>query len=223
MTTSALATALLRSNEPGARLLYGVATGANTVAVMGADTAVTLPAVVPVATDDYCLILEQGADRIIIGPIGGTIGGGVEIERGAANSWVGGWTNLSSAEGDYTFIGGPDTSDYGILHYRGSATCTGTPTMATPRVVLPSGFQFDGTHQTAEIMHSNVVYLDGGTGATGRHYGHLHYNSTTSASFWRNGVLGANTIDYILSATTPFTWANTDVVRWTLTAPVVRV
>ena len=69
--TVSLAKALLSESEdsPPLRLLYGVATGSNTVLVAGSTVAVTLPALSSVTTDDYVAILACGADRLILGAV----------------------------------------------------------------------------------------------------------------------------------------------------------
>jgi hypothetical protein len=50
-------------------LVYGVATGTNTVALEGAASPVTLPALNTVTVGDYCAVLAQGADRLILGAV----------------------------------------------------------------------------------------------------------------------------------------------------------
>lgn len=65
-----LARTLLDLKAAGARLTYGEATGPNTVAVEGVDTALEYPALSPVATGDYVALLEMGADRLILGAVG---------------------------------------------------------------------------------------------------------------------------------------------------------
>lgn len=76
-----LARALIdQSPDRPVRLVYGVATAANTVAVRGADTAIELPAIIPVASGDYCAVLESGADRLIVGPVGRGYVSGAETE-----------------------------------------------------------------------------------------------------------------------------------------------
>ena len=67
--TSSLVKALLAEQTPGVQLLYGVATGLNTVKIAGSDVAVTLPALNPVAAGDYVAVLTQGADRLILGAV----------------------------------------------------------------------------------------------------------------------------------------------------------
>lgn len=62
-----LARNILALQNKGARIVYGEATGTNTVALEGAATAVVLPALSPVASGDYCAVLVQGADRLILG------------------------------------------------------------------------------------------------------------------------------------------------------------
>ncbi len=53
------------------RLVYGVATAENTVAVGGVDTATELSALQPVVTGQYVAVLEVGGDRLILGAVGG--------------------------------------------------------------------------------------------------------------------------------------------------------
>jgi hypothetical protein len=68
--TPSLAKALLADRQPGVQLLYGVATGTNTVKVAGSTVAVTLPALESVFAGDYVAILAAGADRLIVGKVG---------------------------------------------------------------------------------------------------------------------------------------------------------
>lgn len=74
------------ADTAGARIVYGVATDTNTVALAGAATAVELPAISPVRSGDYCAVLVQGADRLIVGSVGG---GSVDIPTPftAASGW----------------------------------------------------------------------------------------------------------------------------------------
>ena len=65
---------LLEDRAPTLRILYGVATGANTVLVAGSTVAVVLPALSPVANGDYVAVLATGADRLILGCVGGNGG-----------------------------------------------------------------------------------------------------------------------------------------------------
>ena len=61
------------------RLVYGVATAVNTVAVRGAATAVVMPALIAVKSGDYCAVLESGGDRLILGPVGATARSGLVV------------------------------------------------------------------------------------------------------------------------------------------------
>lgn len=55
----------------GTRLVYGDATGPNTVVVQGSGptAAIVLPALVPVVAGQHCAVLENGPTRLILGPI----------------------------------------------------------------------------------------------------------------------------------------------------------
>lgn len=93
-----------RTVERPLRIVYGVATGDNTVAVRGAETAVAMPALTPVKSGDYCAVLEAGADRLILGPVDksdarillsrdtamsiGNGGGGTTITWGTSEAYV---------------------------------------------------------------------------------------------------------------------------------------
>ena len=75
---------LLEEKSPTLRILYGVATGANTVLVAGSTVAVVLPALSPVVNGDYVAVLATGADRLILGPVADTAWTDVTF----TNSWV---------------------------------------------------------------------------------------------------------------------------------------
>jgi hypothetical protein len=64
-----LVKALLAERQQGVQLLYGVATGTNTVEVAGSSVAVQLPALETVVAGDYVAVLAAGADRLIIGAV----------------------------------------------------------------------------------------------------------------------------------------------------------
>lgn len=69
--TPSLAKTLLADRTPGVRILYGVATAVNTVQIAGSTVAVELPALSPVVNGDYVAVLAAGADRLILGKVGG--------------------------------------------------------------------------------------------------------------------------------------------------------
>lgn len=67
-TSKAIAEAI--AALPRTRIVYGTATGDNTVPVEGDTTAVEMPAIVPVKSGDYCAVaIPASGDRIILGPI----------------------------------------------------------------------------------------------------------------------------------------------------------
>jgi len=60
---------LLEEKSPTLRILYGVATGNNTVLVAGSTVAVVLPTLSNVTVGQYVAILASGADRLILGRV----------------------------------------------------------------------------------------------------------------------------------------------------------
>jgi hypothetical protein len=67
-TSKAIAEAI--AALPRTRIVYGTATGDNTVPVEGDTTAVEMPAIVPVSSGDYCAVaIPASGDRIILGPV----------------------------------------------------------------------------------------------------------------------------------------------------------
>lgn len=67
-TSKAIAEAI--AALPRTRIVYGAATGDNTVPVEGDTTAVEMPAIIPVSSGDYCAVaIPASGDRIILGPI----------------------------------------------------------------------------------------------------------------------------------------------------------
>lgn len=68
---ASLARAILEADPGGLRILYGVATDTNTVTVGASTVPVVLPALNTVQDGDYVAILAVGADRLILGPVGG--------------------------------------------------------------------------------------------------------------------------------------------------------
>lgn len=79
--TSPLVKALLADRQAGVQLLYGVATGDNTVTIAGSTVAVELPALAPVVSGDYVAVLAAGADRLILGPVGVSRPGVVDYQQ----------------------------------------------------------------------------------------------------------------------------------------------
>lgn len=55
--------------EKPLRLMYGVATGPNTVQLDGSTTSVSLPAVSNVSSGEFVAVLAVGADRLILGSV----------------------------------------------------------------------------------------------------------------------------------------------------------
>jgi hypothetical protein len=126
-----LARTILALKSEGASIVYGEATAVNTVALEGAATAAELPALTPVLAGDYCAVLQQGADRLILGPVG-------------AGGSLGPWTNLSLGSGWSNYGSG-----YGLARYRKfrddvhleGLVLHGSGGVGTTVGTLPSGFR----------------------------------------------------------------------------------
>ena len=121
---------------------------------------------------------------------------------------------------DYTFIGGPNVGDRGLLYIRGYIEfgTTGQTFPTAPSFSLPTGF--------------NLVKTTGGYIA-----GKVNLNDVTALN--QDGVmwcLGANAVrplcvllsgvnPYydVLATTKPFTWASGDRMEWTIDTDAVRV
>ena len=117
---------LLEDQPPPLRILYGVATGANTVLVAGSTVAVVLPALSPVVDGDYVAVLATGADRLILGRVGG-------------GAWTS-WTPVVTQGVNVTVTNTRSrlTRDGGIIHVSGFVTVTGAGTAGnTITVSLP--------------------------------------------------------------------------------------
>jgi hypothetical protein len=128
---ASLAKAILAERSAGARILYGVATGDNTVEIAGSTVAVTLPALDPVVSGDYVAVLASGADRLILGAVRAT--------AWTAVTFAGAWANFGSPwqPAQYRRVGD-------MTHLRGLVKITsGSVAVATPSDVfsLPAGLR----------------------------------------------------------------------------------
>jgi hypothetical protein len=149
-----LVKALLAEKEQGnTQILYGVATAKNTVTIAGSTVAVALPALTPVVSGDYCAVLASGADRLILGRVGGT----------AARTWAcdakfgTSTTNLIINRAEYTII------DHCWIAGYVDIELSGTPGSGSFSVVSPFPRTLDhNTGQTiggAHIIDQNTARL----------------------------------------------------------------
>jgi len=132
------------------RLVYGVASGVNTVAVRGAATAVVMPALGSVQSGDYCAVLESGGDRLILGPVRSAAWTALTL----AGVWVnngGGWTDAA-----YRKVG--DVVELrGIIKLSSGSVATGVDSLITTllagfrpvSLVMLSALSYSGTANQA--------------------------------------------------------------------------
>lgn len=149
-----------------------VATGNNTVTVGQSTVAVTLPAIIPVVSGDFCQVLEQGLNRVIIGPVGTawatvtlgsanwTLNRTPEWRRNSGRIELRGYvtkTTAAFAPGSTLFtLGGSNPPDPGATYTIGGE--------ATVAALTPDGgrlqWQVDsgaGTFRTASVTHQLAV------------------------------------------------------------------
>lgn len=120
---SSLAKALLDREVTGTQILYGEATGNNTVTIAGSTVAVTLPALSPVVSGQYVAVLAAGADRLILGAVS---------TPWTALTLTNSWTNTSGFQtGQYRRVGD-------MVHLRGYLTAG---TNGASAFTLPAGFR----------------------------------------------------------------------------------
>jgi hypothetical protein len=137
-----------RDPDRPVRLVYGVATGTNTVAVRGAATAVVLPAILTVHAGDYCAVLESGADRVILGPV--VTPASEWVSPTYQNGWVdydtGGFNNV-----EYRKVG-DEVQIRGIMK-------GGTPG-TSPAFTLPPAFRPPGHLAFGSVADNAFAYFD---------------------------------------------------------------
>ena len=139
---------LLEEKSPTLRILYGVATGANTVLVAGSTVAVVLPALSPVVSGDYVAVLATGADRLILGRVGGSLGVVGYAERTTNQGGITALADLTGLSVTWTAV----TSRRYRLSFSGQAVNSTGSTMcdyviatsANVQVVLRSHFMVSG-------------------------------------------------------------------------------
>ena len=162
------------------RLVYGVASGDNTVAVRGATTAVTLPALIPVQSGDYCAVLEAGADRLIIGPV-----------DGAWSSFTPTWNNVT--------LGTGATSTGKWRYYNGDLEFIATFVLGTGGSVTGNvSVDLPNSETSAAIRQVGGSILCSLSGAN--HPGGVFCGSSSTTA---NLYVGTNDV----AASNPFTWA----------------
>jgi hypothetical protein len=141
-----LARTILALQNRGASIVYGEATAMNTVALEGAATAVELPALTPVASGDYCAVLQQGADRLILGPVDGDT-----PELGSNSN--GNWARFRSGFQVCWFLGDRSlaiNTAYGSL-YQGTLSFTFPQAFSVPPAVSAGPAKYDTGRSWAQV------------------------------------------------------------------------
>jgi hypothetical protein len=199
-TSKAIAEAI--AALPRTRIVYGTATGDNTVPVEGDTTAVEMPAIAPVKSGDYCAVaIPASGDRIILGPVD---------KATIVDGWTPGLTDLNlgstgTQSGHWRWSNGVfEGWWYGILG--GAGLSVGT----TPKFTLPTGISLLAASFRVPLGEAQL--LDGFTPWSGI----IRRDSATSVSvaYWT----GAGTVANVTS-TAPFTWASGDAIGIKVSAP----
>lgn len=195
---------LLSDSERPGRVVYGVASGDNTVAVRGSAVAVEMPALTPVRSGDYCAVWEQGADRLILGAVG--------------RDWVSftaSWINLTVGNG---------TSSAEYLYAPGELRVRATFTFGSTSAItgalgltLPNSEAIRASARESFRTFGVASLRDTGTAT---HLGVVQYLGSSSVAINRSVVSGANLTASTVTSTTPFTWTTGDIVLVDFTVPL---
>lgn len=149
----------------------------------------------------------------------------IGIGAGQADTEVGTYTptltNIASPSLNnawYSFVGGPNDGDTGLLF------CNGQITMGTlsggPTITIPPQFRWHGF--VSGHMQLGQASLDDVSSVT--YVGVVRQWSSSTILISQQNV-GAQTYPYLVtvSATTPFTWVAGDHIYWFAQGPVYRV
>jgi hypothetical protein len=121
-------------------------------------------------------------------------------------------------EARYSFHGGPDVGDVGILQWewRLQFGTGGTTFPTSPTIALPPGFQFENQFATSL---GTAFCSDSSTAADSR-FVQIGAASATAFRFFLGGVSGGTAN---MTTTTPFTWAAGDSINASISTLAVRV
>lgn len=202
MSRNPLADEILRLIGAPFDLVYGTATNTNTVQIDGAATAVQLPAVVNVVSGDYCVIAQRGADKLILGPVGGpqVIGYTPALTAVTTSPTLG----TGSSAGGYYQLVGRRIDGIARIVFGTSGVAAGS---GTYRISLP-------------VAADTTVHAASGTGGQGSSIGTWNARDNSPGAF-RQGTLqlvSASTamLDYTttaVSSSAPWTWAASDAIN----------
>jgi hypothetical protein len=191
-----LVKALLAERQQGVQLLYGVATGTNTVEVAGSSAAVQLPALLPVKSGDYVAVLAAGADRLIIGPVGSA--DWADYAPTLTNITIGNGTQTHQWRG----LGGKTILVSNTIVFGSTTSFSGWPLIAPPAAI--------------DTTIGLIGKFTGTDVAPGNNFGgQVTPNGTSQVGGY---TLGANGLFTFASATHPFTWTTADTYRQTYLA-----
>lgn len=191
------------------RIDDAVATGNNTVTVGSSTVAVVLPAIISVGAGQFCQVLTQGPNRVILGPVGGS--GGTYTPT-LTNVAIGtGGTPLNTATWRYA---------EGILTVQGEVQLgtAGMSVTGVPTISLPSGFNWVST--PARMPIGRVRFENNGVAA---YLGSVFGNTASTAQILSDDSSGTTLTPGTVSATVPFTWGADDFFGYAFTAAAVRV
>ncbi len=204
--TGAARQILEQTDRGGVRIVYGVATGDNTVAVAGAATAVTLPALAPVRSGDYCAILETAdGDRLILG-----------VVDDGATEFTPAWSNLSVGNGTESAYYAYSPGRLLVVGYVtfGSTTSISGSVSQT----VPNGQTMSSNGSTGFSPLGEFNARDASAPAT--YPGRVYRSTSTTVSFLIQNAAGTYLALNSLSSSVPMTWTTADVLAYRYDVPV---
>lgn len=160
--------------------------------------------------------------NVIIGP--GTIIEGAAVSAPVAWTPTGTWVSNATYTGNYTRIG-----SWALFQVQ--VALTGAPTAATLNINLPSGLTIDSTNllssnasvvatDSSVIPGSMATFLDSGTQV---YKGEVVYKTTSTVGpvAFETDAAYLESAD-VVNATSPFTWANGDVIEMAFMVPIAE-
>lgn len=133
-----------------------------------------------------------------------------------------GTTGTPINDARYTFVGGPNPGDEGLLSVYGRWQLgTNFTITATPAVQLPSGFTTKVVGSSSNYYTSSTLMSP--TGSGGNFFGMLRYSGSQLLTFMTQNVAGTYNVSAAVSSSVPAAWTAAGFCYYQATLPAVRV